>query len=198
MRGTRCKWHPLVGWFLSLVGHSKQLKQLCTYLIGWGLYSYLSCLGIVHKRVIKFSLVWSCAKMSQPCIHHRWRYWSMSLLCWISDFLLISIHPPHLTCTSLNKAKYLKALTLQHSLIALFSHCSHWVLSDYSLLALLVPSVWVLSKCSLSGLYMLPECSLSKQARKQAGRQAGKQAGKKEDKQAVKQESRQSGKQASD
>ena len=68
MRGTRCKWHPLVGWFLSLIGHSKQLKQLCIYLIGWGLFSCLSWLGIVHKCVTKFSLVWSFAKMSQPCI----------------------------------------------------------------------------------------------------------------------------------
>ena len=51
-------WHSLVCWFLSLVGHLKQLKQLCTYLIGWGLYSYLCWLGIVHKCVTKFSLVW--------------------------------------------------------------------------------------------------------------------------------------------
>ena len=64
--GLDVNWHPLVGWFLSLIGHLKHLKQLCTYLIGWGLYSCLNWLGIVHKCVIKFSLVWSCAKMSQP------------------------------------------------------------------------------------------------------------------------------------
>ena len=45
---------PWLALFLSLIGHSKQLKQLCTYLIGWGLYSYLSWLGGCSQMWNKF------------------------------------------------------------------------------------------------------------------------------------------------
>ena len=50
---------PWLALFLSLIGHSKQLKQLCTYLIGWGLYSCLSWLGGCSQiwNKIRFGLV---------------------------------------------------------------------------------------------------------------------------------------------
>ena len=61
---------PWLALFLSLIGHSKQLKQLCTYLIGWGLYSCLSWLGVAHKYETKFGLVWSWTTLLEGCSSH--------------------------------------------------------------------------------------------------------------------------------
>ena len=46
---------PWLALFVSLIGHSKQLMQLCPYLIGWGLYS---CLSYGLFTNVKQNTVW--------------------------------------------------------------------------------------------------------------------------------------------